>query len=64
VLQLLAVGLPNHHIAARLFLSPRTVDHHVSAVLGKLGVARRADAADAASRLGIDLQIGRPAAPI
>jgi DNA-binding NarL/FixJ family response regulator len=30
------------------------VDHHVSAVLGKLGISSRADAADAAARLGID----------
>jgi DNA-binding CsgD family transcriptional regulator len=59
VLRLLAAGLANHGIAARLYLSPRTVDHHVSAVLGKLGVARRMDVADAATRLGIDLQIGR-----
>jgi DNA-binding CsgD family transcriptional regulator/tetratricopeptide (TPR) repeat protein len=64
VLQLVASGLPNHAIAARLYLSPRTVDHHVSSVLGKLGVTRRVDAADAASRLGVELQIGRPATPI
>jgi DNA-binding CsgD family transcriptional regulator len=63
VLGLVARGLANNEVAARLFLSTRTVDHHVSALLGKLGVARRADAAAAAVRLGIDLQTGQAAGP-
>ncbi|HET9435326.1 MAG TPA: LuxR C-terminal-related transcriptional regulator, partial [Candidatus Limnocylindrales bacterium] len=58
-----ATGLQNHEIAARLFLSPRTVDHHVSAILGKLGVGRRGDAARAAERLGIDVRTGQSATP-
>ena len=58
ILRLVAAGHPNHEIAARLVLSTRTVDHHVSALLGKLGVARRAEAAAAATRAGIDLQLG------
>ena len=58
ILRLVADGLPNARIADRLVLSPRTVDHHVSAVLGKLGIARRGEAAAAAERLGIDLQDG------
>ncbi|MEU7868872.1 LuxR C-terminal-related transcriptional regulator [Dactylosporangium sp. NPDC049140] len=45
VLDLVAEGLTNAEIAGRLVLSVKTVDHHVSAVLGKLGVATRAEAA-------------------
>ncbi len=45
VLKLIANGLSNADIAARLFLSTKTVDHHVSAILQKLGVSSRAQAA-------------------
>ncbi|MCW2754579.1 MAG: transcriptional regulator, LuxR family [Marmoricola sp.] len=45
VLDLLAQRLTNAEIADRLVLSPRTVDRHVSAVLAKLGVSRRSEAA-------------------
>jgi DNA-binding NarL/FixJ family response regulator len=45
VLALIAEGLSNAEIAAKLTLSPKTVDHHVSAVLAKLGVRSRGQAA-------------------
>ena len=54
VLALVSEGLRNADIARRLFVSPKTVDHHVSAILAKLGVQTRAEAARAAARLGID----------
>ena len=45
ILQLVADGLSNRDIAARLFLSEKTVGHHVSAILGKLDVPSRRQAA-------------------
>ena len=44
VLDLMAQDLTNAQIASRLFLSPRTVDHHVSSVLTKLGASSRGEA--------------------
>jgi DNA-binding CsgD family transcriptional regulator len=51
VLALLEEGLRNAEIAARLVISEKTVDHHVSAILGKLGVASRAEAVRAVAAL-------------
>src|SRR6185436_228142 len=53
VLALLGDGLTNAEIAERLFLSEKTVGHHVSAILRKLGVANRVQAVTEAARLGI-----------
>lgn len=52
VLELVAEGLTDAEIGARLSLSVKTVGHHVSAVLGKLGVSSRRDAVTAYRRSG------------
>ncbi len=56
VLTLVAQGLRNTDVAERLFLSPKTVDHHVSAILRKLDVRTRGEASAEAARLGLTSQ--------
>ena len=51
VLALIAEGLTNAEIADRLVVSQRTAEHHVAAVLAKLGAATRRDAARRAAEL-------------
>jgi DNA-binding NarL/FixJ family response regulator len=52
VLELLAEGLSNERIADRLYISRRTVEHHVSNILAKLGLSSRSEAAAYAVRHG------------
>jgi two-component system, NarL family, nitrate/nitrite response regulator NarL len=53
VLELLAEGLPNKAIAARLSISDQTVKFHVAGICGKLGAANRTDAVRRAVRRGL-----------
>jgi ATP/maltotriose-dependent transcriptional regulator MalT len=53
VLRLLDEGLTNTELAERLYLSVKTVDHHVSAILSKLQVTKRRDAVKRGRELGI-----------
>ncbi len=53
VLELLVIGRTNREIAGTLFITEKTAGHHVSSILGKLGVRGRVEAAAAALRLGI-----------
>jgi DNA-binding CsgD family transcriptional regulator/tetratricopeptide (TPR) repeat protein len=60
VLALLVEGLRNAQIAQRLVVSEKTVDHHVSAVLRKLDVRTRGEAAAAALRLRLSRHSREP----
>lgn len=53
VLRLMADGLTNAELAERLYLSVKTVGHHVSVILAKLGVASRREAIRRARDLGL-----------
>jgi DNA-binding CsgD family transcriptional regulator len=52
VLDLMAQGLANAEIADRLFISSRTAEHHVAAVLSKLNASSRDQAVDIAREIG------------
>jgi DNA-binding NarL/FixJ family response regulator len=47
----MAEGLTNAELADRLFISAKTADHHVSAVLSKLGLTSRREVASLADML-------------
>lgn len=53
VLELIAVGHPDKRIAAMLNVAPGTVKTHAKAILGKLGVASRTEAAFVARERGM-----------
>ncbi len=53
VLALLGQGLSNAEVAVRMVISVRTVDHHVAAILRKLGARSRTQALQEAARLGL-----------
>jgi two-component system, NarL family, response regulator DevR len=51
ILGYIAEGLTNHEIAERMFLADKTIKNYVSAILAKLGLERRTQAAVLATRL-------------
>jgi DNA-binding NarL/FixJ family response regulator len=54
VARLVARGLTNAELARDLYISPKTVDHHVSAVLARLGASTRREIVRRAAELGLD----------
>ncbi|HEY0735133.1 MAG TPA: AAA family ATPase [Herpetosiphonaceae bacterium] len=64
ILYLIGAGLSNAEIAERLYISPKTVDHHVSAVLSRLDVPSRKAAAELIRQHPCSIQHGEHLAPI
>jgi DNA-binding CsgD family transcriptional regulator len=60
VLLLVAAGMSNSEIAGRLFLSPKTVERHLSGILRKLQVSSRVDAVAAAGEAGLLCPLPHP----
>ena len=54
VARLVARGFTNSEIAGHVFISPKTAEHHVSAILGKLGLGNRRELLVRAAELGLD----------
>jgi DNA-binding NarL/FixJ family response regulator len=63
VLELLAQDLSNAEIGRRLCVSARTVEHHVTAILARLGLGSRGEAAERARAAGWLAQDGGGAGP-
>ena len=53
ILTLMAAGSTNAEMATHLFLSPKTVEHHISAILAKLSARSRREAIQTARNLGV-----------
>jgi DNA-binding NarL/FixJ family response regulator len=53
VLKLIAQGRTNKELASELFISEKTVHHHVSSIFAKIGVGNRTEAAAFANRNGL-----------